>query len=182
MAQFIYNNSTTEITKVSPIYALYGYNPRASYETRAGPLNKKVILEKDQLLSLHEYIRKQLEFVNKRITTHYNKKRLKRPIFRRGDIVYLLQQNIQTTRPSDKLDYKKLRPFKVTRKISTSNYKLSLPLTIRIHPIFHISLLEPAPTNVPADDDVEIEANDKYKPERILGKRTNEGETQYLLK
>ena len=45
-------------------------------------------------------------------------------------------------RPSDKLDYKKFRPFEVKEKISTSNYWLVLPVSIRLHPIFHISLLE----------------------------------------
>ena len=45
-------------------------------------------------------------------------------------------------RPSDKLDYKKFRPFKVEKKISTSNYRLLLPASMRLHLIFYISLLE----------------------------------------
>ncbi len=45
-------------------------------------------------------------------------------------------------RPNNKLDFKKLRPFVINKKISDSNYKLSLLKTIKIYPVFYISLFE----------------------------------------
>jgi phosphorylcholine metabolism protein LicD len=59
-----------------------------------------------------------------------------------GDKVYLLQKNVKTKRPSDKLNHKKLRPFKIDKKIGLVNYKLKLPKTMEIYLIFHVSLLE----------------------------------------
>jgi hypothetical protein len=79
---------------------------------------------------------------------YYNYKRSKGPILRRGDIAYLLYKNFIITRLLLKLDYKKLGLFKIEEVISDTNYKLSLPLSIRIYLIFYILLLEKALRNV----------------------------------
>jgi hypothetical protein len=60
------------------------------------------------------------------------------------------------TKPSDKLDHKKFGPFKIKRNIKDISYKLYLPLTMRIHFIFHISLLESADSDTPAGPVSEI--------------------------
>jgi hypothetical protein len=87
---------------------------------------------------------------------YYNKLKLERPRFRKGDLVYLLRRNIKTTRLNDKFDYKKFGPFKVKRNIKNINYKLHFSPTIRIHPIFYISLLESADLDTPAGPAPEI--------------------------
>jgi hypothetical protein len=54
------------------------------------------------------------------------------------------------TRPSNKLDYKLISPYTILEQIGSKAYKLDLPSSVRIHPVFHISLLEPAqPRNEP---------------------------------
>ncbi len=67
-------------------------------------------------------LKKELEFVRLRIKQHYNKHRLKGPCLERGDKVYLISQNLRTKQPSKKLDFKKIRPFKVNKRISDNNY------------------------------------------------------------
>ena len=62
-------------------------------------------------------------------------------------MVYLATKNIIIKKPSKKLDYKYLGPYKVTKRISENNYQLDLPPKVRIYLIFYISLLENA-TNV----------------------------------
>ena len=76
-----------------------------------------------------------------------NKKRSEGPDLRKGGMVYLLRKNIKTKRPSDKLDYTKLGPFKIQEKLGLVIFKLELPPHMRIHSVFHISLLEPATGN-----------------------------------
>ena len=61
---------------------------------------------------------------------YYNVKKMKEPSFKKGDKAYLLYKNIIIKRSNDKLDFKKLRPFTIVRKISVNNYKLLLPKTI----------------------------------------------------
>ena len=55
---------------------------------------------------------------------YYNKKRSKGLALREGDLAYLLRKNIKTKRPSNKLDFTKLRPFKIKRVVKKINVKL----------------------------------------------------------
>jgi hypothetical protein len=81
------------------------------------------------------------------------------------------------------LDFKKLEPFVISRKISENNYELSLPKTMRIHPIFYISLLEPIPKLIqPQKRRIEIAPNQKYKVEAIFNERRKRRRKQYLIK
>jgi hypothetical protein len=83
------------------------------------------------------------------MTLYANKFRLGRFRFRGKDLVYLLRRNIKITRPSDKLDLKKIGLFKVKRNIRDISFELELPLIIRIYSVFYISLLEPAHLDIP---------------------------------
>ena len=64
------------------------------------------------------------------MTTYANKKRLKGLILGEEDKVYLLCKNIKTKWPSDKLDYKKIRPFKIEKKLLDTNFRLLLSIKI----------------------------------------------------
>jgi hypothetical protein len=110
---------------------------------------QKAKLQAQELQKLHKELSRDIEFLAIRSADQYNKKRLKGPRLQEGDKVYLLRRNIETTRPSSKLDHKKFGPFRVKRNIRDISYKLELPKTIRIHPVFHISLLEPADPDTP---------------------------------
>ncbi len=57
--------------------------------------------------------------------------------------MYLLRKNIIIKQPNDKLNFNKFRSFIIIYKILEYNYKLLLPKTIQIYPIFYISLFEP---------------------------------------
>jgi hypothetical protein len=83
----------------------------------------------------------------------------------------LIQRNIQTKQPSTKLDHKKLGLFKIKRVAGLVNYKLVLPKTINIYPVFHILLLELVLLEVLLVLVTEIELinpNTKYKIKEIL--------------
>ena len=67
-------------------------------------------------------LRGKLEFVRTRIKRHYNKHRLKGSRLERGDKVYLISQNLRINQLSRKLDFKKIRPFKVNKQVSSNNY------------------------------------------------------------
>jgi hypothetical protein len=82
-----------------------------------------------------------------------------------------LRRNIKTKRPSDKLDHLRLGPFKIEEKLGPVSYRLKLPYSVRkLHPVFHISLLEPAPENAELAMNVEIaeETENEYEVEEIL--------------
>ena len=76
------------------------------------------------------------------MTLYANKSRLGKSRLRGGDLVYLLRRNIKIIRSNDKLDLKKIGPFKVKRNIRDINFEFKFFLIMRIHLIFYISLLE----------------------------------------
>ena len=64
-------------------------------------------------------------------------------MFQVGDKVWLDARHIKIKRPSRKLDWKKLGRFTIKRVVSKYAYELNLPASMKIHPVFHVSLLEP---------------------------------------
>jgi hypothetical protein len=73
-----------------------------------------------------------------------NLRRFKRLDLREERIVYLLRINIKIKRKSDKLNFKKLRLFKIEKELRPVIFKLKLLKEIKIYLIFYIVLLEPA--------------------------------------
>jgi hypothetical protein len=154
------------------------------------PRNKVPTAEEAaDLVDTIDYLRTQLlrdiEFMNLKMAIYYNKKHGSAPDLKKGEKVYLLRRNIKTKRPSQKLDHQKIRPFIIKEKLGPVNYKLQLPRSmLKLHPVFHILLLEPAPKNAKIAENVEINDNteQEYKVEKILNHKQVSGKPYYLVK
>jgi hypothetical protein len=121
----------------------------------------------------------------KKIISYYDIYYNIEPILKEKDKIYLIWRNIQTKQLSIKLDHKKLGLFKIKRIIGLINYKLVLPRTINIYPVFHISLLELVLLGVLPALVTEIELvnpNTKYKIEEILDYKQVRNYIKYLVK
>jgi hypothetical protein len=186
LAQFAYNSADQETTGVSPFYANYGYNPTAynPIVTGQGSAHEALLLT-DEVKELHKELASDIQFIAQKSAIYYDKKRSVGPTLKEGDRVYLLRKNIQTKRPSDKLDHKKLGPFKIAEVKGPVNFRLALPKTMKIHPVFHISLLEPAPPGAPPAPITEIQPVNpeaEYEVETILDCQYKHGKVKYLIK
>ena len=109
----------------------------------------------------------------------YDVNRQKGPEFMPGNEVMLDRRNVQTKRPMMKLDHKKFGPFKVKRAVGKRAYELVLPPTMKIHPVFHVSLLEPyrAPADpsrrAPPPEIEIIEGEENYVVREVADSRVN---------
>jgi hypothetical protein len=79
-----------------------------------------------------------LVFFNIYIILYYNIRYNIELIFKKRDKIYFLQKNIEIKQPNLKLDYKKLKLFKIKKIIKFVNYKLIFLKTMNIYLIFYI--------------------------------------------
>jgi hypothetical protein len=190
LAEFAYNNAQHASTGMSPFFANYGYNPRAILRvtTTLHP-NPRAEEFLDRLKATHDHLRRNLKEAQSKYKDNYDVKRKDKPPFKVGDMVWLLRRNIKTTRPSAKLDFKRLGPYRISTIVGESQlaYKLELPTSMRIHPVFHVSLLEPYRTNTipgrvqPPPPPIEVEGEEEFEVEEILDSRIRNGKLHYLV-
>jgi hypothetical protein len=178
--------SVAENTKISLAYATYRYNPEAYRSTITSKIDNQVItLQVLDLKTLHEELAVDLVFFTKKVVSYYNTYRNIEPTLKEKDKIYLIQRNIQIKQPNTKLDHKKLELFKIKKIAGLVNYKLVLPRTINIYPVFHISLFELILLGILLAPVTEIELvnpNTKYEIKEILDYKQVRNYIKYLVK
>lgn len=117
-AQLAYNTTVIETTRVVPSFANYRFEANLCQGPDVDV--SRVAVKADKMHTLHETLKQELEYVRGRMAAYYNKKRLEGPRLERGDMIYLISRNLRMKRPSKKLDFKKIRPFKIQDKIQTT--------------------------------------------------------------
>ena len=142
------------------------------------------------MTTINEDLRANLTHAQGCYTTQANKTRLPSPDLQVGDLVFLNRKNIKTARPSLKLDHKHLGPFKISRMINPVAFELNLPATMRIHPVFHVSLLEPKTKDIikafvqPPPPPIVVANQVQYEVQEVLDSRRS-GKSkalQYLIR
>ena len=180
MAQLAYNDKRSETTKLTPFFANFGKNANSFLHPREGPNAEKALVKASEMKGLHSEMQQTIQQSNDKLQGPTNKKRKNGPQLKEGDKVYLLTKNLRTTRPSKKLDHVKVGPFLIKRVKGPVNYELELPPDAKVHPVFHVSLLEPADSNTPLQETFhyEVEEETEFEVERIL----NQVGQRYLVK
>jgi hypothetical protein len=148
LAEFAANNGTSAITKCSAFFPVTGTDPRMTFEEVAGEPGDSREIDADRVQAtmhqIHEHLRVEMRWSQDIMEDRANKKRLPAPQMQEGTKGWLDARQIRTTRPSRKLDWKRLGPYTIRRKVSPYAYELDLPRGLRIHPVHHVSLLDPA--------------------------------------
>ncbi|KAJ1571236.1 hypothetical protein NDA12_003308 [Ustilago hordei] len=147
-AAFVYNNTVHNSIGVSPFFACYGWNPKAHPDIpqRLGvndPGRFEYLMDGKEHC---KYLQEQIREAQRRSVNQYNRKH-KDIEFKVGDMVYINRRNWKTRRPTPKLDTRFAGPYPVQERVGRRAYRITLPANLRVHDVFHVSMLEPARTS-----------------------------------
>jgi hypothetical protein len=192
LAEFTYNGTYSESIKMSPFFANYAFNPRLGIEPIKPGDRHPQEFNADKLVEhfndVHQTLKTELHQAQAHQELYANKTRTPAPKYQVGDLVWLSSKNITSQRPSHKLDWKKLGPYPVEKIVSPYAYKLALPPSVKIWPVFHVSLLTPAHNDpyLGQHEDppppVIVNGQEEYEVLTLLDSRRVGRGIQYLVK
>ncbi|KAJ1590641.1 hypothetical protein NDA11_001400 [Ustilago hordei] len=187
-AAFVYNNTVHNSIGVSPFFACYGWNPKAHPDIpqRLGvndPGRFEYLMDGEERC---KYLQEQIREAQRRSVNQYNRKH-KDIEFKVGDMVYINRRNWKTRRPTPKLDTRFAGPYPVQERVGRRAYRITLPANLRVHDVFHVSMLEPARTSslpqraeqptIPSLPDEDLD----FEVEALIDKRSHNGTTEYKV-
>jgi len=188
LAEFAYNNAPSATTGVSPFFANKGYHPNLSvYPERdiASSCACDFVIDLDELQST---LKEEIANAQRQYKPSTNSRQQQPPDFQPGQSVFVKSQYFRTTRPSEKLSEKYLGPYEIIAQPSPQSFTLRLPDTMRaVHPVFHVSMLEPATPNTfqqhsePLPAPVIIDGEPEYEISKIVGSKIDHRRACKLL-
>ena len=188
-AEFAINNVVNVSTGKSPFEVNYGFNPRMDYLNEVdGTRMESVDTWATNLNLIHFGIEAALRSASEKMAASANKSRIDHS-FKVGDQVWLSSENLNVVRPSRKLGFRRVGPFKILEFVNRVAVRLELPVGVRIHPVFHVSLLLPFRGPMKGQDGIRpgpVEIGPDGVPvlevEAILGARRRKGGLEFLVK
>ena len=203
MAEFAINNTPSESTGQTPFILNYGVNPRHPAiaelvsKTQLGEddiaISNPVLLDAmtvslrnvpdipaaarfvEDMQAAIDHTKVMIQAARARMQSQDKGSRKKAAPFQVGDQVMLSTKYIKLVyKGCPKLMPRFVGPFHITQVINPVAFKLELPRTMRIHNVFHSSLLRPF---VPREDEevhppaIEVDGNEEYEVEILVNRR-----------
>jgi len=134
IAQFVWNNTISEVTTDSPFGITQSYSPHMGVE----PAETVAPAAKD-FAAIFNKVVESSEKAKRNMKLQADKHRNPAPDYVVGQQVWLSTDNLQMlNRTSKKLTEKWIGPYEVTR-VTPNTVELKLPKTLRIHPVVNVS-------------------------------------------
>ena len=194
MVEFAINNAYQESVKATPFMLNYGQHPHTPASIGKGidqpaaaasrsPLAHRFTDEMQQIIAQAK--QSLLSAQQRQKAYHDRKARAKQ--FEVGSEVLLSTKNIAFKNPGTaKLLPKYVGPFKVLDRIGTVAYRLLLPETMKIHNVFHVSLLEQYRSDgrcQPPPPTLFLDGDEQYDIDSVLAVRqSSKRRREFLVK
>ena len=140
------------------------------------------------LQELHNELRVNIQESQEHYQRSMDKNRIPLPEFHVGDKAFVKAKFFRTTRPSKRLSEKYLGPFKIISQVRPLSWTLRLPASMHaVHPVFHISMLEPSTPNTlpnriqPPPPPVIVDEELEYEISEILDSKLDKWRACKLL-
>jgi len=174
LVEFMYNNAPNASTGVSPFFVNKGYHPALDIHLEHNVALLQAREFATNLQELHLYLAESLKLAQECYQAASDPHWTPPPPFNPGNEVFILSKFICTTCPSHTLSECYLGPFKILDHISWNSVQVSLPNDLcRIHPVFHVSQLEPHVPNqfedraLPPPEPIEVNSDVEYELRKI---------------
>jgi len=186
MVEFAINNSYHESLKHTPFFLNFGMHPVTPVTIETIKLSKCPPAAKwsQDMVDTLTRAKQNLQLAKDRQKSYADARRQEITL-KVGDLVLLSTANLQPKTKTRKLYPRFLGPFKVTHCINDVAYKLDLPASMKIHPVFHVSLLKPykASGSVQPPPPILIDGVEEFEVEQILQSRPHRsGKEEFLIK
>jgi hypothetical protein len=183
LVQYAVNDAVSTTTGETPNFVTFGTERKLGRDLR---ITEDGITHKEAMTVIHQQVKLEIDWMSQKAKEYYDKTRRETADMKVGDKVYIRRRtsgekkyNITTGRTSQKMDSLFIGPYVIERKLPNDNYKVTLPDRMRIHPVFHVSLLKKTGNPVSTTD---VDVTDEFEVERILSKRYRKGQTEYLVR
>src|SRR5260221_1547226 len=148
MAKFPYNNATNTMMGVSPFFTNKGYHLEFTVDLQADTLLAEAQMFVADLEHTQVESKENITQAQERYQKNADKHSAEAPELKVSDQAYVKAKFFRTRQPSKKLLEKNLGPFDIIGKPGTHSVTLRLPHQFcSIHPVFHVSQLEPTCPN-----------------------------------
>ena len=183
IAQFIWNNTVSEVTTDSPFGITWSYSPRMGVE----PAETTAPAAKDFAVIFNKVV-KASEKAKLSMKVQADKHRNPALDYQVSQQVWLSMDNLcMINHASKKLTEKWIGPYEVTR-VTPNVVELKLPKTLRIYPVVNVSCVKPylgplpsQPVSRPGPIQVSEERDEEYKVDYIVASRIYRRQLQYLV-
>ncbi len=190
LVEFAYNNAWQESIQTTPFMLNYGQHPLTPLNIGISrchvPAAKDLV---QSMSSIMQEAKKHLLAAQNRQKSYADRKR-REISFDVGTQVLLSTSNIKLKMPgARKLLPRWIGPFKVLKRVGKVAYRLELPTTLKIHNVFHVSLLksyrtsgkvQPPPPPILEDDELSFDV-ERVLAHEVRGSRTRP-QKFYLIK
>jgi hypothetical protein len=189
LTEFTYNNAYQDLIDALSFFANYGYHPQFNLDVHGRTTPSVSISMKECATQLRELQDQLVEAVKQAQNdqVQYYDVKYKAVEFNVGDKVWLSTLNVRSERQSKKLDWKKMGLYCISTRIGMQVYRLELPSSLRIHPTFHVLLLEPHQENtlsgrIAPPPPVIVGGHGEYEVEEVLDAKCSRNRLFFLVK